>query len=91
MKNLSPFIDGLKLGYRAKNAAFYTTESLNEPFFRGAKNENNAAGKKKKVKLVVQTPRGRRHLSNRCCIWVLPRETVRHTVIPPSGLGRAIT
>ena len=36
-----------KIGVRCKNLAFYTTESLNEPFFAEQKRENGAAGKKK--------------------------------------------
>ena len=35
-----------KIRVRCKKASFYTTESLNEPFFFVAKNENGAAGKK---------------------------------------------
>ena len=36
-----------KIGVRCKNLAFYTTESLNEPFFAEQKRKNGAAGKKK--------------------------------------------
>ena len=35
------------IGVRCKNLAFYTTESLNEPFFAEQKRKNGAAGKKK--------------------------------------------
>ena len=35
-----------KIGVRCKNLAFYTTESLNEPFFAEQKRKNGAAGKK---------------------------------------------
>ena len=34
-----------KIGVRCKNLAFYTTESLNEPFFAEQKRKNGAAGK----------------------------------------------
>ena len=36
-----------KIGVRCKNLAFYTTESLNEPFFAEQKRKNGSAGKKK--------------------------------------------
>ena len=56
-KNHSPFIDhphkiykmapqAKKIRVRCKNVAFYTTESLYEPFFAEQKRKNGAAGKK---------------------------------------------
>ena len=36
-----------KIRVRCKNVAFYTTESLYEPFFAEQKRKNGAAGKKK--------------------------------------------
>ena len=41
-----------KIGVRCKNLAFYTTESLNEPFFAEQKRKNGAAGKKNWVQPV---------------------------------------
>ena len=41
---------------QCKNLAFYTTESLNEPFFAEQKRKNGAAGKKIKIRYSLPGP-----------------------------------